>query len=215
MFEGTIMTHVLGICALNRFESCVGHSHCVRIFMQDFGVRPSSYTTSQPAATHALVWYCWWFKNPKKQADRSFIPLFTGFYASFRWLTTPDFWTINSIDWWHRAPTLHAIPSKEMMNQTGRTQNKISMTSGIKTFKVNMILGTKKSRLDKSIFFEFDPVVPPPPPKKKTVSTLGPGKTVHKTTGTQHDKVPPTKKKHPAQFAECKSSVSPLWHTSN
>ena len=135
LFQGTIMTHVLGICTLNRFESCVGHSHCVRIFMQDFGVRPSSYTTSQPAATHALVWYCWWFKNPKKQADRSFIPLFTGFYASFRWLTTPDFWTINSIDWWHRAPTLHAIPSKEMMNQTGRTQNNFSMTSGSKLLK--------------------------------------------------------------------------------
>ena len=112
-------------------------------------------------------------KIPKNQLIgrlSMFIPLFTGFYASFRWLTTPDLWTINTIDWWHRAPTLHAIPSKEMMNQTGRTQNKISMTSGIKTFKVNMILGTKKRRLHKSIFFEFDPVVTHP--KKKLYRPL-------------------------------------------
>ena len=165
-----------------------------------------------PPATHALDWYCWWFKNPKEPADRSFIALFTGFYASFRWLTTPDLWTINTIDWWHRAPTLHAIPSKEMMNQTGRTQNKISMTSGIKTFKVNTILGTKKRRLHKSIFFEFDPVVTPP--KKTCIDpwTWKNGPQNHRNTTWQGST---NKKKHPAQFAECKSSVSPLWHTSN
>ena len=169
-----------------------------------------------PPATHALDWYCWWFKNPKEPADRSFIPLFTGFYASFRWLTTPDFWTINSIDWWHRAPTLHAIPSKEMMNQTGRTQNNFSMTSGIKTFKVNMIVGTKKRRLHKSIFFKFDPVVTPP--KKKTFFDPWTWNfTVHKTTGFHNMTRFQQQKKNirPSLLNALQLFFSPLWHTSN